>query len=59
MKNGLFEKFTKICVDNNQSIPAAIKSVPTILVPSHQKVLKNSETLKAFILVNITVKKLF
>ncbi len=36
MRNGLFEKFTKICVDNNQSIPAAIKSVPTILVPSHQ-----------------------
>ena len=36
LKNGLYEKFTKICVDNNQSIPVAIKSVPTILVPSHQ-----------------------
>ena len=35
MKNGIYEKFTKICVDNNGSIPAAIKSVPTILVPSH------------------------
>ena len=35
MKNGLFEKFTKICVDNNNSIPKSINSVPTILVPSH------------------------
>ena len=35
LKNGLFEKFTKICVDNNTSIPKSITSVPTILVPSH------------------------
>lgn len=33
--NGLFEKFTKICVDGNVSIPKSIQSVPTILVPSH------------------------
>ena len=36
LRNGLFEKFTKICVDNNPSIPKAIKSVPTILVPNHE-----------------------
>ena len=35
MKNGLFEKFTKICVDNNNSIPKSINSVPTLLVPNH------------------------
>jgi hypothetical protein len=32
----IFNKFNKICVDNNQNIPKAIESVPTIIVPSHQ-----------------------
>ena len=31
----LFNNFVKICVDNNQSIPDCIDSVPTIIVPSH------------------------
>jgi hypothetical protein len=42
MRNGLFEKFTKICVDHNQSIPKSINSVPTILVPSHTYPLTDS-----------------
>lgn len=32
---GLFNRFVKICVDNNPSIPECIDSVPTIIVPSH------------------------
>lgn len=31
----LFNKFTKISVDNNSKIPKGIESVPTIIVPSH------------------------
>lgn len=42
MRNGLFEKFTKICVDNNHSIPKSINSVPTLLVPSHPYPLTDS-----------------
>lgn len=32
---GLFDRFVKICVDNNPSIPDCIDSVPTIIAPSH------------------------
>jgi hypothetical protein len=39
---GLYQKFTKICVDNNPSIPKSIQSVPTILVPSHEHPLTDS-----------------
>jgi hypothetical protein len=39
---GLYQKFTLICVDNNQSIPKSIQSVPTILVPSHEHPLTDS-----------------
>lgn len=35
LKTGLYEEFTKICVDGNASIPKSIQSVPTLLVPSH------------------------
>ena len=42
LDTGLYDKFTKICVDNNQSIPKAIQSVPTIIVPSHPHPLTDS-----------------
>lgn len=38
----LYQKFTKICVDNNPSVPKSIQSVPTILVPSHEHPLTDS-----------------
>jgi hypothetical protein len=38
----LYNTFTKICVDNNPGVPSAIKSVPTIIVPSHPHPLTDS-----------------
>ena len=42
LDESLFQRFTKICVDNNPSVPKAIQSVPTIIVPSHQHPLTDS-----------------
>lgn len=42
LNSNLFQQFTKICVDNNPSVPKAIQSVPTIIVPSHPHPLTDS-----------------
>ena len=38
----LFNRFKKICVDNNNKIPKSITSVPTIITPSHDYALTDN-----------------
>ena len=38
----LYQKFNKICVDNNDNIPEGIESVPTIIVPTHNNALTDT-----------------
>lgn len=40
--DSLYRSFMKVCVDNNPSVPKAIQSVPTIIVPSHPHPLTDS-----------------
>lgn len=42
MDFGLFNKFRKICVDDNQNLPSSITSVPTIITPTHDQPLTDS-----------------
>jgi len=42
-KSSFFEKFKKICVDNNPRIPKEITSIPAIIVPRMTKPLTGTE----------------
>jgi len=42
-KSPFFDKFQKICVDNNPKIPKEITSIPTIIVPRMPKPLVGTE----------------
>jgi hypothetical protein len=42
-KSPFFEKFKKVCVDNNTNIPNEITSIPSIIVPRMAKVLTGTE----------------
>lgn len=42
-KSQFFEKFKKVCVDNNPKVPQQIISIPTIIVPRMMKPLVGTE----------------
>lgn len=42
-KSQFFEKFKKVCVDNNPKVPQQITSIPTIIVPRMMKPLVGTE----------------
>lgn len=42
-KTQFFEKFKKVCVDNNPKVPPQISSIPTIIVPRMMKPLVGTE----------------
>lgn len=42
-KSSFFEKFKKVCVDNNPRIPKEITSIPSIIVPRMMKPLTGTE----------------
>ena len=42
-KSPFFEKFKKVCVDNNTNVPKEITSIPAIIVPKMVKVLVGTE----------------
>ena len=42
-KSPFFEKFKKVCVDNNPKVPEQITSIPTIIVPRMMKPLVGTE----------------
>ena len=42
-KSPFFEKFKRVCVDNNANVPKEITSIPAIIVPRMAKVLVGTE----------------